>query len=83
VATLRAEQDWPMLEITLLRFARATDAGHVVTRMPTATIGTAIARWRKSVGFEGHIAWAEGDDRRWEIVGQECERPTIDLTRRG
>ena len=29
------------------------------TTPPTATIGTATVRWRESLGFEGHIAWAE------------------------
>ena len=62
LANLRADEDWAMLEITLLRLcallARARgddpDYRHLVSRY------RAMA---KSLGFEGHIAWARSDGR--------------------
>jgi hypothetical protein len=58
LANLRADQDWAAREITLLRLrtllARA--------RGDDVTYRDLVGRYRsmaESLGFEGHIAWAE------------------------
>ena len=58
LANLRADQGWAMLEITLLRL-RALLAR---ARGDDVAYRELIGRYRamaESLGFEGHIAWAE------------------------
>ena len=58
LTNLRADQNWAMLEITLLRLRAllARARGDDVAYRDLVNRYRAMA---KSLGFEGHIAWAE------------------------
>ena len=68
LANLPADDGSAMREITLLRL-RALLAR---ARGDDVAYRDLVSRYREmaeSLGFEGHIAWAEGDDRGWGYLG--------------
>ena len=71
LANLAADHDSAVLDITLLRLrallarARGDDAGYADLRDRYRVMA-------KSLGFEGHTAWAEAMADGGRIVGQEC-----------
>ena len=71
LTNLRADHDSAMLDITLLRLrtllarARGDDAAY-------RDFGNRYRAMAQSLGFEGHIAWAEAMLEGWGIAGQEC-----------